>query len=462
MVVKGETMKDLIITIDYDTRKVKFNRDFIGLTGENLQGNIVVDFKDSADFVDGSASFEVEQNSEKYVISMEKDAENKLYKLPIKSSLLKYACTMKCQVVIKQEKTDNGVPTFKTVIFNMPCHESINALETIPEQYPSWVEQTEARLDALEKGGTGGGGGTSDYNGLINKPIQRADLTTIYPVDGTYYQHIGATTSDYIEGRIYFFNGNNYIAIDGYCSTLYTDYSFPESISYETFLKINNSVFTSYGEFNPAYITNGEFYGTVLSVSTVAPLSCEVLVNGVVYKYVYDNDNIITTKIDLKPSTWEHIATVTVEADTDGTLPTMVTISQDSDGNAFELTDFYVIAKMAFTDTASLYVNVNNNTIVANINNIGLDSNGVIRGFCMQYLCDEKKKTGLFTTSYSTSLPAAHIPNPQSNSQRIQSISPHQYEQYYPIKSISFYTLLGTAKTIVAGSSFELWGVRKK
>lgn len=154
-------MKDLIITVDSDTRKVKFSRDFIGLTGENLQGNIVVDFDEKAEFIDGSAGFEVEQNGAKYIIQMTKNEGDKTYSVPIKSSLLQNACEMKCQVVITQEATEAGTPVFKSEVFNLPCKEAINATETIPEQYPSWVEETTARLDALEEAIAGGGGSGS-------------------------------------------------------------------------------------------------------------------------------------------------------------------------------------------------------------------------------------------------------------------------------------------------------------
>lgn len=162
MAVKGGKMKDLIITICHSTRKVKFNRDFIGLNGENLQGNIVLDFTDKTKFVDGSAIFEVVQNGQKYAIEMTKKAEDKTYTLPIKSSLLAYAGTMECQVTILQDETEDGVPVFKTEIFKLPCHNSINATETIPEQYPSWVEKTaekivelDERVSSLEENGGG-------------------------------------------------------------------------------------------------------------------------------------------------------------------------------------------------------------------------------------------------------------------------------------------------------------------
>lgn len=143
-------MNDLIITICHDTRKVKLNRGFIGLNGENLQGNIIVDFTDKADFIDGVASFEIKQNSEKYFIAMEKDAENKLYKLPIKSSLLSYTGDMPCQVSISQAETENDAPVFKSEIFQVTCLEAVNATETIPDQYPTWGEIINAKIAEME------------------------------------------------------------------------------------------------------------------------------------------------------------------------------------------------------------------------------------------------------------------------------------------------------------------------
>lgn len=143
-------MKDLIITICADTRKVKFNRGFIGLTGENLQGNIVVDFTDKADFVNGEASFEIEQHGKRYTILMERDATNKVYKLPIYSSLLGYACTLKCQVNIRQEETADGIPVFKSEIFQLPCYEALNATEGIPEQYESFIDAANAKIAEMD------------------------------------------------------------------------------------------------------------------------------------------------------------------------------------------------------------------------------------------------------------------------------------------------------------------------
>lgn len=145
-------MKDLVITICRDTRKIKYNRGFIGLTGENLQGNIIVDFENKSDFIDGNARLEVVQQGTPYFLELTKNAEDKTYSLPIKSSLLSKDCSIDCQVVIQQAETETGeIPIFKTLIFKMPCHTSINATETIPEQYPSWYDHVNAKITELEE-----------------------------------------------------------------------------------------------------------------------------------------------------------------------------------------------------------------------------------------------------------------------------------------------------------------------
>lgn len=145
-------MNDLIITICRDTRKVKLNRGFIGLNGENLQGNIIVDFTDIADFVDGTAYLEVNQKGEKYFIEMQKNAADKTYSLPIKSSLLRYSGNTPYQVKIEQTETENGVPVFKSEVFQVPCLEAINATETIPEQYPTRFVTKEELAENLANG----------------------------------------------------------------------------------------------------------------------------------------------------------------------------------------------------------------------------------------------------------------------------------------------------------------------
>lgn len=59
--------------------------------------------------------------------------------------------------------------------------------------------------------------GVDDYNDLDNKPIINQDLEAVgfTPVANTYYKHIGTTGKTYVSGKIYFYDGEEYKAIDG-------------------------------------------------------------------------------------------------------------------------------------------------------------------------------------------------------------------------------------------------------
>lgn len=68
--------------------------------------------------------------------------------------------------------------------------------------------------------------GVDDYNDLDNKPIINQDLEAVgfTPVANTYYKHIGTTGETYVSGKIYFYNGEEYKAIDGSGSGGTSDY----------------------------------------------------------------------------------------------------------------------------------------------------------------------------------------------------------------------------------------------
>lgn len=60
--------------------------------------------------------------------------------------------------------------------------------------------------------------GASDYDELANKPIINQDLSAdgFTPEAGTYYRHTGTDDgADYATGKIYYYDGTEYKAIDG-------------------------------------------------------------------------------------------------------------------------------------------------------------------------------------------------------------------------------------------------------
>ena len=168
-------MKDIIINVDSISHKVNFPDEFLGIGYENLQGNIIFQFDNN--FIGGEARLEVSIDEESGIIPSLTHYENG-YILPIKSSLLtgtnvlmqlvidetsltKYTLTTDTQV--NQNKTyyekvgndylpvenpnahdlptyyEANTPVFKTDIFSLKVKDSINAQETIPEQYPTWI-----------------------------------------------------------------------------------------------------------------------------------------------------------------------------------------------------------------------------------------------------------------------------------------------------------------------------------
>lgn len=173
-------MKDINIVIDSQTHKVQFPDNFLGLNAENLQGNINFTFTNG--FVNGIARLELSIDCESGFISNLQNTGDS-YTLPILSSLLT-SDNIVMQLVIEQtdlityklttdtsinhQKTyytrsgvegeyvytivenpkvaDIGtyyeaqIPIFKTHIFNMTVGESINAVNTIPDDYPTWID----------------------------------------------------------------------------------------------------------------------------------------------------------------------------------------------------------------------------------------------------------------------------------------------------------------------------------
>lgn len=139
--------KNVEVSVEAKTRKTYFEDNFLGLTGENLQGYVVFSFKDM--FVNGVPRVEVIQGSNKYIIT-EVETENETYKLPIKSSLLT-SKTVQMELVITENEEENSIPVFKSNPFYLYVAESINATETIPEEYATWIDTLNAKVLEIDE-----------------------------------------------------------------------------------------------------------------------------------------------------------------------------------------------------------------------------------------------------------------------------------------------------------------------
>lgn len=139
-------MNDIIIRISKETRMVDVYKSFIGNDGENLQGNLIFEFKDEV--VDGVGRIEYEiQGDKKYAMLSKID---NLYIIPIKS-VLTVTGQINMQLVITEDDTEEGIPIFKSNVFYIYCNKSINAEIEEPEDYANWIEVANQNMIKMNK-----------------------------------------------------------------------------------------------------------------------------------------------------------------------------------------------------------------------------------------------------------------------------------------------------------------------
>lgn len=144
-------MKDIVIKIDRKTSQVFLNKKVLGISGENLQGNLIFEFID--DFVDGLAWLELEIGQTKGYLALIK--EDNSYKLPILSSLLANKGNITMQLRITENEDANGIPIFKSNMFYLEVKEAINSVKEIMEEYPNWFEQVNEKISVIQTDGKG-------------------------------------------------------------------------------------------------------------------------------------------------------------------------------------------------------------------------------------------------------------------------------------------------------------------
>lgn len=139
-------MKDIEIKINRETRMVDLSKSIIGNDGENLQGNLVFSFTD--EFVKGQARLEYVIDDEKKYALLLKDEDN--YYIPIKSVMTKEG-QIDMQLVITEGTNENEIPIFKSNIFYVTCKKSINAEIEEEEEYYSWIEIANTKLNEVDE-----------------------------------------------------------------------------------------------------------------------------------------------------------------------------------------------------------------------------------------------------------------------------------------------------------------------
>ena len=138
--------KDITVYVNSKTSMVDLHSSRLGISGENLQSNLVVKFDD--EFVNGNAILEIQRNNEKYYLVMQK--ENESYYLPILSSLLSETTTIIMQIRITEGTDDESIPVWKSNKFYLKVEEAINAEIPIPQEYDEWIDIANAKLNELD------------------------------------------------------------------------------------------------------------------------------------------------------------------------------------------------------------------------------------------------------------------------------------------------------------------------
>ena len=147
-------MKDIEIKISKETRKVELSKHVIGNDAENLQGNLVFTFPTifegkeiENEFVDGQARLEYTIDGQDYFIpNLTKQDES--YIVPIKSILTKEG-QVYMQLVVTEGTDPDEIPIFKSNVFYVVVNHSINAEIEQPDEYPTWVEIFNAKINQI-------------------------------------------------------------------------------------------------------------------------------------------------------------------------------------------------------------------------------------------------------------------------------------------------------------------------
>lgn len=136
-------MVNKILIRTSDRKTLHKDRRSLGMNGENLQEVLLFCLDEK---IEGNGIVEVELPDETKGM-IEVDRTEKGYELPVKSSLLTQTGFVKFQLRILHD----DVEIFKSEIIALEVKDSINATETIPEQYPTWIDTLTNLKQDLEK-----------------------------------------------------------------------------------------------------------------------------------------------------------------------------------------------------------------------------------------------------------------------------------------------------------------------
>ena len=140
------------------------------------------------------------------------------------------------------------------------------------------------------------------------------------------------------------------------------------------------------------------------------------------------------------------------------TTATRVVFTIDENGSAFSLTDFFIRANAGFVDgtKSTLYMYVNGKAVVIN-GSVPSVNNTLDRGFSIYF---RQEPDGFWRVEYTNSMMGTNLFNPQAVIANSRLIPPVENLVGSLVTNIEIYLSGGDTNGFVAGSTFELWGVR--
>lgn len=133
-------MNNIIIEVERKTGKSFCENNKIGVQHSNLQNKIIYKLDE---MINGVAWLEYEIDGKKYFAEM--DAIDMGYQIDIKSCLL-VSDYVNIDLKITENENANGIPIFVSTITELDVYESIGASNEEPEEYPSWLDEANAKI----------------------------------------------------------------------------------------------------------------------------------------------------------------------------------------------------------------------------------------------------------------------------------------------------------------------------
>lgn len=131
------------VSLKISTRECIPDNQFLGYEGENEVNKLIFKFED--EFFDGSGLLNVHKGEQKGYVTLKKVGET--YELPVENSLLSQKGDVRFQLSITS--TEGKVIKFDP--FVMVVKDAIDTDAELPEEYPSWIDEANAKIAEMDK-----------------------------------------------------------------------------------------------------------------------------------------------------------------------------------------------------------------------------------------------------------------------------------------------------------------------